>query len=543
MNTLIVITARMHNSGITRKCMRLMHGKPLLEYTIDIALGCTFSDDICIVTDSAEVRDFARQFPGLTVCPLSVELADKSVTLDPVVYGALDYMESLTSSNYDCVITLQSNSPLLSVDTLKKAYNRFCRNDIDTIVSVVNEPKLSWRIDESGSVVPAYMERRNRGQLPPNYIETGSFLLSRRSCMTRCSRFGSSVAVFEIPETEAVWIDSKEDWVACESILARKLIVFRVDGYSELGLGHVFRALTLSYEFINDDVVFVCKTCHREGIERLRSSCVDVVEIDDDPEFFQWLDRVHPDILVNDTLDTTSSYISELKARVPRIVTFEDLGTGAREADAVVNAIYEGASSHSNTFTGKSYVCLRDEFLLSKPAHFNEEVKRILVTFGGTDPLDLTGRLYDIVLNNKFFSGLRFDFILGPGYVRSDIVPVPTRGIFVSRGVSRISDYMRNADIALSSQGRTTFELASMGVPTITMSQNKREQLHTFAQMDNGFINLGLGSEVSDEDIASTLLWLISAKSVRREMHKLMLDNDLRSGIRRVKKIILGEQL
>ena len=38
-----------------------------------------------------------------------------------------------------------------------------------------------------------------------------------------------------------------------------------------------------------------------------------------------------------------------------------------------------------------------------------------------------------------------------------------------------------------------------MGVPTIVLAENEREQLHTFAQMDNGFINLGLGSEVSDE--------------------------------------------
>lgn len=42
-----------------------------------------------------------------------------------------------------------------------------------------------------------------------------------------------------------------------------------------------------------------------------------------------------------------------------------------------------------------------------------------------------------------------------------------------------------------------------MGVPTIVLAENEREQLHTFAQMDNGFINLGLGSEVSDEDLAS----------------------------------------
>lgn len=82
-----------------------------------------------------------------------------------------------------------------------------------------------------------------------------------------------------------------------------------------------------------------------------------------------------------------------------------------------------------------------------------------------------------------------------------------------------------------------------MGVPTIVMAQNEREQLHRFAQMDNGFINLGLGSEVSDEDILSTFEWLAGAVSIRKEMHKLMLDNDLKPGINKVKRIILGETL
>ena len=100
---------------------------------------------------------------------------------------------------------------------------------------------------------------------------------------------------------------------------------------------------------------------------------------------------------------------------------------------------------------------------------------------------------------------------------------------------------MKKADVAISSQGRTTFELASMGVPTIVLAQNKREQLHTFAQMNNGFINLGLGSEVADDDILNTLKWLIDSGSIRKEMHSLMLRTDLLSGINRVVRIILGE--
>ena len=61
--------------------------------------------------------------------------------------------------------------------------------------------------------------------------------------------------------------------------------------------------------------------------------------------------------------------------------------------------------------------------------------------------------------------------------------------------------------------------------------------------MDNGFINLGLGSEVSDEDIRSTFEWLLGSVSIRKEMRRLMLDNDLKSGIGKVKRIILGEAL
>ena len=219
-------------------------------------------------------------------------------------------------------------------------------------------------------------------------------------------------------------------------------------------------------------------------------------------------------------------------------------GDGAREADAVVNAIYEDASPHHNVYTGKSYVALRDEFLIAKPRPFSETVRRILVLFGGTDPLDLTSKIYELArTRNESNVDITFDFILGSGYAGDGIVSLPECGIRVMKDVVRVSDYMREADMAISSQGRTTFELASLGVPTIVLAQNDRERLHRFAQMDNGFINLGLGSEVSDADIASTLEWLIGAVSVRREMRRLMLENDLKSGIKRVKRIILGESL
>lgn len=329
----------------------------------------------------------------------------------------------------------------------------------------------------------------------------------------------------------------------CESILSRKTIAFRVDGYKSLGLGHVYRALTIAYYLVEHNVVFLCNSKHREGIDKLQSSNMSVVEFSDNQELLDWLQVNKPDVFVNDCLDTSAEYVELIKQYVERFVSFEDLGPGSQVADAVVNAIYEGAPDHRHIYTGKEYVCLRDEFLTSVPVTFSDEVKRILVMFGGTDPLDLSARLYSYAEKRVISSGdVVFDFILGSGYSGKLSADDAISGIEIYSDVVRVSDHMRKADLAISSQGRTTFELASMGVPTIVLAQNKREQLHTFAQMDNGFINLGLGGEVSDEDIAAAVEWIISSKSIRSEMHRLMLANDLKSGIRRVKRIILGEE-
>lgn len=538
-----VIPARGGSKGIPRKNMRLMHGKPLISYAIENALNCSLISTVIVTSDSEEILAYASQFDGVICLDRSSELAQDAVTLDPVIYDAVVRCEDKLGIKYDAVVTLQPTSPLLSVDTLTRALQSFINNEADSMISVVNAPHLRWKRDDKGRIVQDYIKRLNRQQLPPSYLETGAFFICKRSCLTPNSRLGENVSVFEVPENEATDIDTKEDWAVCESILSRKTIAFRVDGYKSLGLGHVYRALTIAYYLVEHNVVFLCNSKHREGIDKLQSCNMSVVEFSNNQELLDWLQVNKPDVFVNDCLDTSVEYVESIKQYVGRFVSFEDLGPGSQVADAVVNAIYEGAPDHRHIYTGKEYVCLRDEFLTSVPAAFSDEVKRILVMFGGTDPLDLSARLYGYakkrVSSNE---DIVFDFILGSGYsgklLVNDVIP----GIEIYSNVVRVSDHMRKADLAISSQGRTTFELASMGVPTIVLAQNKREQLHTFAQMDNGFINLGLGGEVSDEDIAAAVEWIISSKSIRSEMHRLMLANDLKSGIRRVKRIILGEE-
>ena len=100
---------------------------------------------------------------------------------------------------------------------------------------------------------------------------------------------------------------------------------------------------------------------------------------------------------------------------------------------------------------------------------------------------------------------------------------------------------MNRMDLAVTSQGRTVYELASMGVPSVVLAQNEREAEHVFAGIQNGFINLGIGSETDEITIMQTLGWLIRTPNVRKEMRNLELSKEFSKGHERVIHLILND--
>ncbi|HOO28311.1 MAG TPA: UDP-2,4-diacetamido-2,4,6-trideoxy-beta-L-altropyranose hydrolase, partial [Lachnospiraceae bacterium] len=279
------------------------------------------------------------------------------------------------------------------------------------------------------------------------------------------------------------------------------------------------------------------------GIARIREANFPIVTVEDETEFEKILEKEQPDILVNDILDTSADYMAMVTKYAKRVVNFEDVGPGAKYADAVINALYEKGEKLHNEYYGSKYYCIRDEFLEEKPKEFSEEVKNILVIFGGADPSDLTGRLYDIckVLHGKH-PKIQYHFLLGFAYRHKDkIVTDEANNIFVHNDVKRVSAYMSKMDLAITSQGRTVYELASMGVPSIVLAQNEREAEHVFAGIQNGFINLGIGREQDALTIISTIRWLLSTPKVRQEMRKLQLTKDFSKGQERVIRLIMND--
>ena len=171
-------------------------------------------------------------------------------------------------------------------------------------------------------------------------------------------------------------------------------------------------------------------------------------------------------------------------------------------------------------------------------------MQNVLVLFGGTDPSGLTRKVYDLA-NQVYdkYDGVSFYFVPGAGFdcAANGIVAKPDKRIFVEENVQYVSEYMEKADIAFTSQGRTVYELASLCVPSIVMAQNERETAQTFAQMKNGFFNLGLGARVQPQTLLKAFELLAESDLLRQEMRKAMEQHDFTGGVKRQIRLILGE--
>jgi len=241
--------------------------------------------------------------------------------------------------------------------------------------------------------------------------------------------------------------------------------------------------------------------------------------------------------VINDILDTDQDYILGLKERGMTVINFEDLGPGAQIADLVINALYPEAEVLPNHHFGEGYFCARDEFIYSPTKTIEQAVSRVLISFGGVDPNNLTRKTLDAIYADCRRRGIVISVILGLGYHQQESL-AGFEGVEIRQDVHNISEEMLAADIAFTSAGRTIYELACIGTPTIVMAQNDREMTHLFALSSNGLANLGLGVDRNSDDIRDVFCRLLECHAGRKQMNEAMLSRQVRAGRQRVLRLI-----
>lgn len=537
---LIIIPARGGSKGIPRKNLRPLNKKPLISYSIKTALASKYSPDVYVSSEDDEILMIAEK-NGAGVIKRDGIFSTDEVTLDPVIYNALEIAESKKQSRYDLVVTMQPTSPLLKTGSLDAAIEKILTDStIDTVISAQDDTHLSWR-SENGSYRPNYKERLNRQYLIPQFKETGGFLISRRTCVSDKNRIGANVDLYILKSPESIDIDTFEDWQLCEYHLRRKKILFVVAGYPKIGLGHVYNSLLIANDLISHEIEFLVDKKSQLAFEKI-SSFNYKVSIQTHDDLSADILKNRPDLVIIDALDTDAAFIKSLKENGVLVATFEDLGSGAKEADLVINAIYPEEVALPNHYFGPNYFCIRDEFLMHDEKQIKPIVDNILITFGGVDPNNFTKKVLKSVVDYCKKNDIKINIVLGFGYTNIDSLSeyIDFDNVQIHTNISNISDFMYNADIVFTSAGRTTYEIASLGTPAIVLAQNEREMTHFFASAEYGFINLGLGYNVSFEHIEQVFANLCSGYSDRVYMSNTMLKHNLKQGRFMVNSLIEG---
>jgi spore coat polysaccharide biosynthesis predicted glycosyltransferase SpsG/CMP-N-acetylneuraminic acid synthetase len=473
---LIVIPAIKKNAVIPDQLIKKLNGITLIQRAINIAKELVNEEQIFVLTDSEEI--------GL-ICERNNINFYKDSKLKLTSENIIEQVISILKPDKD-IILFRANTPLVKVSTLKKAYYQFKKNRANILVSV---KKVNKRLYENNSDLS---------------IKEGIFFEEVKSFYIFNSKISKYYSSYVLEEEESIEIETYQDWWVCEKLLQRKRIVFNVIGNIKVGMGHIYRALTLAHEITDHEIIFVCKKDEKLAVEKIAAKDYKVIASEDVKKTIL---ELNVDLVINDILNTDKNFILALKRKGIKVVNFEDLGTGVKYANLVFNEIYnEPLLEHTNIYWGYEWYFLRDEFENANINKFKKKVEKILITFGGTDQHNLTLKTLKAVWEISKKYNIKIDIVCGEGYLYKEqlqeyINALDYNKIFFTYQTGVMSQKMENTQIAITSNGRTVYELAHMSIPAIVISQHQREAGHNFSKLENGFISIGKINNNIEKDI------------------------------------------
>lgn len=501
-----MIPARGGSKGIPGKNLRPFLGKPLIHWTIDTAQSIPGAR-VIVNTESQQIKDWvSKHSPMVEIYDRPKSLALDQTTLDEV---AFDMAKSLKIAD-GILITLQPTSPLLRTDTLVDAIASFKDNSSECLVSVTEDRKLSWNYSSGYGFRPNFEKRVNRQELPPVYSENGAIIICQlKVLLDTGSRISAAPSCFHISKKEAIDIDSPNDWYEAEYFAKGTSLYFVIEANRKIGSGHLYRALTLAENFPQFHIEFILLDTETKFVNMVKQLNYSFQRYKDFEEFAENASLEGTRAIIFDWLDTSVDMLSAVRDKSnAKIISFEDLGSGANETDLTINELYPPTSNQSNILSGPDYCVMRQEFY-NVDVQKTERTFDVLIAFGGTDPNNQTSRALAILQSVE--KQLKIAVLLGIGaqgqleQVR-EISDRSRHQIEVFADLKNVSDLMADSRVCITSSGRTVYELNVCRTKTVCICQNSRELTHMFARENNGIVNLGLFSEVSDEKIRDALI-------------------------------------
>ncbi|MBR3039823.1 MAG: UDP-2,4-diacetamido-2,4,6-trideoxy-beta-L-altropyranose hydrolase [Lachnospiraceae bacterium] len=266
------------------------------------------------------------------------------------------------------------------------------------------------------------------------------------------------------------------------------MILFRADANKEIGQGHVMRCLSVADAFRErgTECKFVCAANTDSAIIKERG--YEVIALDtsyDEMEkeverLFEIQELEKADFLILDSYSVTERYLSAVKKRI-RTVYLDDVYSFAYPVDVLVNynvygpdvdyqSIYEKAGIKlPEVILGAEYAPLREMFCGIPGREQKKEVKEIMISTGGSDPMHLALQLARKVLTSN--ESTVYHFLIGKMNTDYEEIKSLTKNcdnIVVHYNIPDTKTLIETCDLVVSAAGSTMYEICACGVPMIT---------------------------------------------------------------------------
>ena len=216
-----IIPARGGSKRIPRKNIKIFHGKPLIAYSIELALSTNLFDRVIVSTEDEEIAEIAKQYGAEIPFMRPKNLADDFTGIEAVRDHAINFFKE-QGENYDFSCMIFATAPLLKKEYLLEGYEKIKDSRAFNAFGVASFPfpvQRTFKVKENGRCQmfsPEHYMTRSQ-DLEEAYQDAGQFYWTNWNNKSKEGYLYSNDSVpIIIPRYLVQDIDTLEDWKFAE---------------------------------------------------------------------------------------------------------------------------------------------------------------------------------------------------------------------------------------------------------------------------------------------------------------------------------------
>ncbi len=224
MARIAIIPARSGSKRIKNKNIKKFFGKPIIDYSIDLAIKSKLFDKIHVSTDSQsylnKIQD--KNIDKSLIRPKKLS-KDSTPLLDVIKFVIKEFDKK--NIYFTEIFLISSCNPLIKLNHLHYGYNLFKKYKMKyPIMPVIKYPiPINWALAMSNNSIKEIKQKsfNKRSQSLKNYFyDSSSFYIFSRDILKYSSvdEYINKFKSFEVSRFDSIDIDNIEDWKMAEAL-------------------------------------------------------------------------------------------------------------------------------------------------------------------------------------------------------------------------------------------------------------------------------------------------------------------------------------